>query len=142
MASGMILDNGNIEDIKTEIEAINRFSVDFYAKNVALKTRVGNMMQKLDQIIEEESKNDTHLQVLMRNVSETELESTMNSMLEYKKNIETKSLQCSQVIEKNKSVIHEIAETIKKNKTAISSISEIVKSLEDSTSQLESKLIQ
>lgn len=141
MTQNTLSGSNSVEEIKKEIDLINNFSMDFYAKNNTIISKMNSVMLRLDQIITDEKKNDTHLQTLKDKVSDSELNRTMVTMFEYKESIDKKSTEYTSLIENNKRLIHEISETIKNNESVIRTISEIVKSLEDSTTSLERKLL-
>lgn len=141
MTQNTLSGSNSVEEIKKEIDLINNFSMDFYAKNNTIISKMNSVMLRLDQIITDEKKNDTHLQTLKDKVSDSEFNRTMVTMFEYKESIDKKSTEYTSLIENNKRLIHEISETIKNNESVIRTISEIVKSLEDSTTSLERKIL-
>lgn len=133
-------ENSSVEDIRKDIDLINSFSADFFSKNNAIIDKMNNVMNKLNQIIATEKQNETYLNNLKNKVSDSELNNIMKTLLTYRNNIDSKSVEYTTLIEQNKKVIQEISMSIRNNDTLIKTVSDLVNNLDDTTTKIENKI--
>lgn len=129
-----------IENIKKDIDDINKFSSEFYNKTNAIIERVNAVNQRIDNIIKEEQQNEIYLSNLKQKVSTTHLNNVMKSLLKFKDDIEKKNEQYVNIIENNKKLIAETSLSIRDNSTIINTIYELVDNLDGKATELEKKI--
>lgn len=129
-----------IENIKKDIDEINKFSSEFYNKTNAIIERVNAVNQRIDNIIKEEQQNEIYLSNLKQKVSTTHLNNVMKSLLKFQDDIEKKNEQYVNIIENNKKLIAETSLSIRDNSTMINTIYELVDKLDGKTTELEKKM--
>lgn len=129
-----------IENIKKDIDDINKFSSEFYNKTNAIIERVNAVNQRIDNIIKEEQQNEIYLSNLKQKVSTTHLNNVMKSLLKFKDDIEKKNEQYVNIIESNKKLIAETSLSIRDNSTIINTIYELVDNLDGKATELEKKI--
>lgn len=130
----------NLDDIKRDIDLINKFSLEFYNKNNQIIKQVQSIMTKLDTVIAEEKQNEIYLINLQQKVADNELNNVFLSFSALKDTIETKNKEYDSLIQNNKKIIFDISNTIRKNEGLINNVNDIVQKIEQSTSSIDNKL--
>lgn len=124
----------SVDQMKNDIENINNFATNFSAKTHNISEKVQDVLNKLDQIITIERKNEGFLLALNSSLSEVELDNKIEEIRKNQQLISEKQKEYITIIENNGKNIYKIKQDIDKKEDKIKEIFDGVDNLEKSMS--------
>lgn len=112
----------NIENLKNDIVFINDFATDLFGKTSKLSGRTVESLQKINELVEIEKKNEKFLQGVAESISDAEIKNTEESLEKHIKDMTEKQTEYVGLINKNSKDIAKISGDIRSKKQAIDKI--------------------
>lgn len=130
-----------MDSVKDNIEIINNFSSNFYAKINVTNNNTINMINNISNNIENENNNYIILENIEKKISDKELEDIFKSLINYKIALNEKYNAYNNIIDKNRNKIVNISNVIKENKEIIDNVYNIINELEKDLNNISNKIV-
>ena len=129
----------NIQDLKEEIAFINDFTNEFFSKTNSLNSRASTTIQKLDDIIAVEKKNEEFLSNLESSLADSELSTLTESLQTFDTMLSDKQKEYLSIIEKNSKRITNISSIIRTKQSIVSNIQKLAEKIDINISLIDVK---
>jgi hypothetical protein len=129
----------NIQDLKQEIAFINDFTNGFFSKTNSLNSRASTTIQKLDDIIAVEKKNEEFLSNLENSLADSELSTLTESLQTFDTLLSDKQKEYLSIIEKNSKRITNISNIIRNKQSIVSNIQQLAEKIDINISLIDVK---
>lgn len=129
-----------MDSIKDNIDIINNFSSNFYAKINTTNSNAIYMISNINNNIENENSNYVILDNIEKKISDKELEDIFKSFINYKITLNEKYNTYNCIIDKNRKKIVNISNVIKENKEIIDNVYNIISELERDLNAISNKI--
>jgi uncharacterized coiled-coil DUF342 family protein len=129
-----------MDSIKDNIDIINNFSSNFYAKINVTNSNTITMINNISNNIDNENKNYEILDNIEKKISDKELVDIFKSFINYKIVLNEKYNAYNNIIDKNRSKIVNISTVIKENKEIIDNVYNIINELEKDLNAISNKI--